>query len=324
MNQSHPPLVSIIVITYNSAKYVLETLESAKAQTYQNIELIITDDCSADNTVEICLKWLEENKERFVRTELITLEKNTGIAPNCNRGLRVAKGEWVKYIAGDDILTKVCISNFVNYAQKNPEAKFIFGAIVPFYNETIYKSLMPHKDVFSATAKKQHKLLLQKGCFVPAAGNFMKRDVVGTLGGFDERFPMCEDYPFWLKVTGLNHKLHFFDFKCAMYRIHCESLTSSAYLNDDINPVFKREIYEIRLLVIMPLFLKNKLYFHYLHYKMLNWRNSKKGSGLNRGLRYFSYLFDPLGIYIKLLNTLGLQYNYGYKLIIESDTSEKL
>ena len=53
MNQDIKPLVSIIVITYNSAKFVLETLESAKAQTYQNIELIISDDCSSDNTIEI-------------------------------------------------------------------------------------------------------------------------------------------------------------------------------------------------------------------------------------------------------------------------------
>ena len=102
------PLVSIIVITYNSSKYVLETLESAKAQTYQNIELIVSDDCSTDNTVEICHNWIEQNKERFVRTELITVEKNTGIAPNCNRGVKAAKGEWVKLIAGDDVLHQNC------------------------------------------------------------------------------------------------------------------------------------------------------------------------------------------------------------------------
>ena len=54
MVEENNPLVSINVITYNSSKFVLETLESAKAQTYQNIELIVSDDCSTDNTVEIC------------------------------------------------------------------------------------------------------------------------------------------------------------------------------------------------------------------------------------------------------------------------------
>ncbi|MDR0890977.1 MAG: glycosyltransferase [Endomicrobium sp.] len=48
------PLVSVCVITYNSSKYVLETLESIKTQTYQNIELIVSDDCSTDDTVEVC------------------------------------------------------------------------------------------------------------------------------------------------------------------------------------------------------------------------------------------------------------------------------
>ena len=52
------PLVSVVVITYNSAKFVIETLESVKSQTYKNIELIISDDCSTDDTVERCRLWL--------------------------------------------------------------------------------------------------------------------------------------------------------------------------------------------------------------------------------------------------------------------------
>jgi len=54
------PLVSIIVLTHNSTKYVIETLNSAKSQTYEDIELIVTDDFSTDNTVEICRQWMHE------------------------------------------------------------------------------------------------------------------------------------------------------------------------------------------------------------------------------------------------------------------------
>ena len=64
-------IVSVVVITYNSADYVLETLESIKKQTYKNIELIITDDKSKDNTIEICNKWLDENSKEFIKSRII-------------------------------------------------------------------------------------------------------------------------------------------------------------------------------------------------------------------------------------------------------------
>ena len=98
MTENQCPLVSVVVITYNSAQYVLETLNSIKEQSYSNIELIISDDCSKDKTVEICRDWLAKNKEKFVRTELITVEKNTGTSANINRGIKASKGKWIKSI----------------------------------------------------------------------------------------------------------------------------------------------------------------------------------------------------------------------------------
>ena len=103
------PLVSVAVITYNSSKYVLDTLESIKAQTYKNIELIISDDSSTDNTMQLCKDWCDQNKDRFVRIQVIEPEKNTGVAANCNRAEAACEGDWVKLIAGDDMLLPDCI-----------------------------------------------------------------------------------------------------------------------------------------------------------------------------------------------------------------------
>ena len=80
------PLVSIIIVTYNSANFVLETLESTKKQSYPNIELIVTDDCSSDKTIEICKEWMEKNKTFFIGTSLLIAEKNTGISGRYDRG----------------------------------------------------------------------------------------------------------------------------------------------------------------------------------------------------------------------------------------------
>ena len=71
MRMKKEPLVSILVVTYNSSEYIIETLNSCYSQEYKNIELIISDDKSSDNTVEICEEWLTLNASRFYNTCLL-------------------------------------------------------------------------------------------------------------------------------------------------------------------------------------------------------------------------------------------------------------
>lgn len=94
----------MVVITYNSSKTVVETLESIKAQTYQNLELIVSDDCSPDKaTIETVQKWLDANGSRFVHAELVTADRNTGVSGNINRGVAKSHGEWIK-----SLLVTIC------------------------------------------------------------------------------------------------------------------------------------------------------------------------------------------------------------------------
>jgi alpha-1,3-rhamnosyltransferase len=97
------PLVSIIVITYNSGRYVLETLNSIWYQTYEDMELVVSDDFSTDDTLVLCKKWIAAHKTRFTSCKIIESDENNGITKNCNRGLYASSGQWVKIIAGDDV-----------------------------------------------------------------------------------------------------------------------------------------------------------------------------------------------------------------------------
>ena len=78
------PLVTVAVVSYKAAEYVAETLDSIKSQTYKNIELIVSDDCSTDNTREIVRNWLQKNTGRFHNQRLIETPCNKGIPANCN------------------------------------------------------------------------------------------------------------------------------------------------------------------------------------------------------------------------------------------------
>ncbi len=222
------PLVSIIVITYNSSKYVLETLESAKAQTYENIELIISDDASQDNTVEICRQWLDNNNQHFVRTKLITAYKNSGIPANCNRGLIAASGEWVKLIAGDDLLKKECVIEFVNFCSQNLSARFIASNVDVLINDKIISRILIDPFLINGNSVHQLKMLCRFHFFLPGPSMFYHRETYLSLGGYDERFRLIEDYPMIFKVLRADFKFYHLGKELVIYREHEESISRGA------------------------------------------------------------------------------------------------
>lgn len=242
------PLVSIIVITYNSAKFVLETLESAKAQTYQNIELIVSDDFSADSTVEICRTWIENNKERFVRTDLITAPHNTGIPANCNRGVKAAKGEWIKYIAGDDILLENCLDDYISFVRNDPDAKIINANQIKFddHHELVsdIQNFRIHSD--DVTSEEQYKYLLRHNR-VGAPAIFIKRALITDMGGFDETFRLMEDYPMWLKITRNGIKILYIKNVTVKYRANSGISSKNNSYNGDLITKTKVTTIDIRM-----------------------------------------------------------------------------
>jgi len=114
-------MVSIIIATYNSSKYIIETLDSVYKQTYHDLELIVSDDNSNDSTYEICNKWLETHKDRFISTKLVKNTGSRGIANNYNNALEHAKGEWIKYLDSDDILLPNCIQDYITASKRKSD-----------------------------------------------------------------------------------------------------------------------------------------------------------------------------------------------------------
>lgn len=229
------PLVSVLVITYNSSKTVVETLDSIYNQSYPDLELIVSDDCSTDNTVEICREWIAVHGYRFIRTELLTVEKNTGVSANMNRAERACKGEWVKPIAGDDVLFPECIMVYVAYVQKNPDSLAVFSRMEGFGKSEPeveeYMNRVFDYSFFALSIPEQNHRLVFKGNCLPAPTCFYNRDRLASLGivGYDERIPMIEDYPRWILL--LKHGIHFdfVDRTLVRYRLSDNALSSTNY-----------------------------------------------------------------------------------------------
>ena len=235
------PLVSCTVICYNSAKTVVETLESVKNQTYSDIELIVSDDCSTDDTVIICREWIEKNKNRFVRTELITVEKNTGVCGNCNRALAACRGEWQKGIAADDIMLPNCIEDFVNYVTKNKGVRWV-SSYIQIYKEEfkpekcIANKTVARRSLFDCTREEQLKQMAVEN-LISSPSCFYSLSVKREIEGYNTRYSY-EDYPMFITLLEKGYKCYFLDTVTIGYRIH-ESVSRSH--NKLFNIKFLRE-----------------------------------------------------------------------------------
>ena len=229
------PLVSVPVITYNSSKTVIETLDSIYNQTYQNIELIISDDCSKDDTINICREWLEKNKERFARTELLTVGKNTGVTGNVARSVKACHGNYIKGIAGDDMLLPNCIQDNINYVTQNPDAVIVmsrptFIGIKPSEFEQ-YEKMKFDYSFFDMTFDEQYERIKFASC-LPASTVFLSRDAFERYNlHYDERIPMLEDRPLWLNAISKGIKIQFFDKQTVAYRVREDSLCNAPILS---------------------------------------------------------------------------------------------
>lgn len=258
------PLVTVVVITYNSAKFVLETLNSIRSQTYAPLELVITDDCSKDATVDICRKWIADNNSRFSRAELITVGKNTGISANCNRGLDAAGGEWVKIIAGDDILEDDCVAENIRFVLSDPDIQCVSCQITVFSDDVCKCNQVDLRDdLFELPQKKQLRYLLTKGNFIVGASVFFNAQLVREMGGCNERYPMLDDYPLIIKIYQAGKRFYLLKKPLVRYRVHgC---------NVSLNPnsLFSVSLWKFYDEVIPGLLLEQGMFLHYWHAKVI-------------------------------------------------------
>ena len=227
------PLVSVSIITYNSSKYILDALDSVYKQTYQKIELIISDDGSKDGTVDIIEKWLQNKRNRFVDVKLLTVEHNTGTTKNCNRALRACKGELLKSFAGDDVLFPDAIEKYVSFVKDRPEVKWVFAKAIR-YKEIISDDHIMHEDLDYARIKtildksqidQFRRIVISNYLWYPT--HFFRKSILEDIGGYDESFGIYEDYPRSLRLYRKGEKCFFLDEYTLGYRNTSQSVVNN-------------------------------------------------------------------------------------------------
>lgn len=211
------PLVSIVIPSYQSAQFVTKAIDSCLSQTYQNIEIIVIDDGSTDDTKEILSSYIKSQEICY------TFQENKGLSGARNTGLKIARGEYIQFLDADDTITPNKVKLQIEYLQKN---KLYIGVysdyVVQKKNQLIhYKKNYPVGNLFNYVAYSNfimpiHTVLLMKQ----------------NIPFFDESLTQGEDRDFWLNIfTNKSNQFGFIDQPLAIYYIHATNMTRNSEEN---------------------------------------------------------------------------------------------
>ena len=301
-------IVAVSVIAYNAEKTILETLNSVLEQSYgcENIELVISDDCSSDNTCRVIDKWLDNFSKKFYDCQLLTKYKNAGVTQNVNTAWKaVVASNWVKTIAADDVLEQNCIDVLFGYIESHSDCNIVFSNAYRFKisKETAYNDDRFKSDFYALCPSQQYQVLLIKNdIFAPTS--FINISFLQSLGYADERFPMIEDLPLWLKITKQGIKLHGIDINTVYYRLddsvshNLIKIANVDYLNSKVK-MYKVLIWpELGFKYFFSIWdKKNDLFILSLGVQFFNNKRSKYFVIFSKIVK----LFSPLYLYQKIL-----------------------
>ena len=191
MPKKKKPFFSVIIPAYNRKEMLKVAIESVLAQDFTDFELIVVDDGSTDGTKEMV-------KSKFGNKISYIYQKNRGPAAARNTGIKNSEGKFICFLDSDDRFRREKLSQAYLYIKKYPQYA-IFHTQEVWYRRGKFlehkkKHQKPEGNVFTAALKI---------CCVSISTAIIKREVFTKVGLFDESFPLCEDYEFWLRASAV-------------------------------------------------------------------------------------------------------------------------
>jgi glycosyltransferase involved in cell wall biosynthesis len=188
-------LVSVVIPAYNAEQWVAETIASVVNQSYPELEIVVVDDGSTDNTAKAASQALQGNRFPF----RILSQANTGAAGARNFGRREARGKWIQFLDADDLLTPNKVSLQVAVAQSQRSADVIYSNwqkliwLDGSWTETDLRQPSIHGDALADILSDRN--FLQLGCLL------FRADTIEKVGGFDAAHEPIEDVALCIKIA---------------------------------------------------------------------------------------------------------------------------
>lgn len=185
------PLVSVILPTYNCAKFLSDSIGSILLQTYDSYEIIVIDDGSTDNTKEVLDPFME-------RIKYISLEQNRGLPTARNIGIQSAHGKYIAFIDADDLWLPEKLQTDIEYLKMHPEVSMVYSKHINVDEKGCVlnkgpKRCLPSGNIFVQLFSEQN--------FVTTSSVVVLKKVFEKVGLFDEQLINCQDWDMWLRIA---------------------------------------------------------------------------------------------------------------------------
>ncbi len=212
------PLVSVIIPTYNRGWVVTEAIDSVLAQDFKDLELIVIDDGSTDDTQKIL--------EDYGRDITVLHQANCGVSAARNRGIAAAAGRLIAFLDSDDLWLAGKLSRQVAFFEAHPEALISQTEEIWVRNGVRVNPGKRHRKFPGMIFERSLAL-----CLVSPSAVMIKKNLLETIGGFDESLPACEDYDLWLRIS-CRHPVYLIDTPLIVKRGgHADQLSKAAGLD---------------------------------------------------------------------------------------------
>jgi len=205
--------VSIILPVYNGAKCVANSIDSVLSQTYENFELVVVNDCSTDNTLDI----LNEYAKKDSRVKVFTNEVNKKLPRTLNAGFEKATGEYLTWTSDDNMYRPEAIAQMVQFLDENPEVGLVYCDM------TVRNELgdeIKEEERVAAPVKDLRLRSICGACFM------YRSEVAVKAGDYDPDLFLAEDYEYWIRISK-NAKIAPLHKNLYIYRLQGQSLTGS-------------------------------------------------------------------------------------------------
>ena len=311
------PLVTVGIPNYNYSGYVIEALNSVVAQTYQNIEIIIIDDLSTDESVEVINQWIMAYQGKM-KIIFIKNTVNSGLAKVCNQILYDAKGKYFQTLDADDILLCDKIEKQVELLEAADNAALVYsnvevidetGKIIDdnYFRRIKYdQDNMPGGDIFEN---------LFDFNFIPLPSVLVNTEYAKKVGGFDDSLHI-QDYYMWLKLAEKFKAIHL-PAKTALYREHSTSMSKGKNTHPKIieSTLEIKYRYYVRCNENIKKIIRRNIYFYSAYLYRSNYPSAGKwlkvNYRLNPGFVSFTYyIANAFGIPCSFLDTIKLKLGF--------------